>query len=71
MHKVHRLDHPLAKEGKVYEDARGVRVLHVFTDLPNASKPSLSDWISSNAGRDAEYDDVFVHTKGETDPDWP
>jgi hypothetical protein len=72
MHKVIALDHPLAKEGKVYKDARGVRVLHVFTDLPKCFETMTFRLdLLQRPGRDAEYDDVFVHTKGETDPDWP
>jgi hypothetical protein len=43
-----------------------------FTDLPKCFETiTLRLDLLQHPGRDAEYDDVFVHTKGETDPDRP
>ena len=70
MHKVIALNHPYAKEGDVYLEAGGRRVLHVFPDLPEcAAIISLRSELTKRAGRDAGYDDVIVHTIGETDAD--
>jgi hypothetical protein len=70
LHEVIALDHPDAKEGKVYLEAGGVRVLHVFTGLPKCiTTMSLRMDLLKRDGRDAEYDDVIVHTKDESDPD--
>jgi hypothetical protein len=69
LHKVIALDHPDATEGKVYLEAQGVRVLHVFTDLPKSiTTMSLRTDLLKRPGRDAEYDDVIVHTEDEPDP---
>jgi hypothetical protein len=68
VHKVIALDHPHAKEGQVHLGAGGRRVLHVFPDLPEgAATIALRLELTKRGGRDADYDDVIVHTIGETD----
>jgi hypothetical protein len=67
VHKVIALNHHYAKEGKVYLGVGGRRVLHVFPDLPeSAATIALRLELTKRAGRDAEYDDVIVHTIGES-----
>jgi hypothetical protein len=69
VYKVIALNHHYAKEGKLYLEG-GRRVLHVFPDLPEcAATIALRLELTKRAGRDAEYDDVIVHTIGETDAD--
>jgi hypothetical protein len=70
VHKAIPLNHFYAKEGKVYLEAGGRRVLHVFPDLPEcAATIALRLELTKRAGRGAEYDDVIVHTIGETEAD--